>query len=46
VRCVDGLEWDADRVAANLAGSLAPAVEQGARDGYSAAFAARRDAAP
>jgi len=46
VRCVAGLEWDAERVAANLAGSLAPAVERAARDGYSAALAARGDAAP
>ncbi len=45
-RCIDGLEWDADRVAANLAGSLAAAVEQASAEGYSAAVAARRDAAP
>ena len=36
-RCIDGLAWDESRVAANLAGSLAPAVERAARDGYSAA---------
>ena len=45
-RCVEGLAWDGDRVAANLAGSLAPAVEQAAREGYAAARAAQADAAP
>jgi aspartate ammonia-lyase len=44
VRCVQGLEWNTERVAANLAGSLAPAVEQAVREGYSAALTARRDA--
>ena len=45
-RCVDGLAWDRERVAANLAGSLAPAVERAARDGYAAAVAKRTDAVP
>ncbi len=40
-RCVAGLAWDERRVAANLAGSLADAVGQAARDGYEAAVAAR-----
>ena len=44
VRCVDGLEWNAERVRANLAGSLGEAVEQAASEGHAAALAARRDA--
>ena len=31
-RCIDGLEWNEERVAASLAGSLAPAVERAAAD--------------
>jgi len=27
-KCVEGLEWNEERVAANLAGSLGPAVEE------------------
>jgi aspartate ammonia-lyase len=48
VRCVDGVEWDAERVGANLAGSLGAAVEHAARDGYAAAAArvAPRDPPP
>jgi aspartate ammonia-lyase len=33
-RCVDGLRWDVERVAAHLAGSRAAAVEEAARIGY------------
>jgi aspartate ammonia-lyase len=41
VRCVAGLQWDTGRINANLAGSLAAAVEQLNRDGYAAAVASR-----
>jgi aspartate ammonia-lyase len=41
-RCLEGLEWDAGRVAANLGGSLAGAVELAARSGYEAASRAAR----
>jgi aspartate ammonia-lyase len=36
-RCLDGLEWQLDVVAAHLQGSLAGAVELAAREGYVAA---------
>jgi aspartate ammonia-lyase len=35
-RCVAGLEWNLEAVAAQLAGSRAAAVERAARDGYDA----------
>jgi aspartate ammonia-lyase len=35
-RCVGGLEWDLERVAAQLAGSRADAVERAAVEGYDA----------
>ncbi len=41
-RCVAGLEWDLERVAAHVAHSLAGAVEDASRDGYVAAASARK----
>lgn len=38
-RCVDGLDWDDGRLAANLAGSLAERVERSAGGGHDAAEA-------
>jgi aspartate ammonia-lyase len=43
-RCVAGLAWDADRVAANLAGSRAELVALAEAEGYEAA--ARRAGLP
>lgn len=35
-RCIAGLEWDVDALAAHLEGSYAEAVELAAREGYEA----------
>ena len=45
-RCVAGLTWREDVLAKHLAGSLAPAVEQAASEGYEAAARAARRIAP
>jgi aspartate ammonia-lyase len=43
-RCLAGLEWQRDRVDANLQGSLQPAVERAQVEGYEEAFRQETDA--